>query len=94
MQLACFIASGSVDSAVCTKSGPSAEPPMPIATTLVSGLPVTPFHSAPRTRSVGRPGNPLGAPLAAIIVENVVILLPSTVYHHRKQHSRQRGRQA
>ena len=49
--LACCMATGWVASAVCTKSGPSAEPPMPIATTLVSGLPVTPFQSPPRTLS-------------------------------------------
>mmetsp|Transcript_7556 Transcript_7556/g.25967 ORF Transcript_7556/g.25967 Transcript_7556/m.25967 type:complete len:301 (+) Transcript_7556:859-1761(+) len=36
---------GSVLSAVCTKSGPRKEPPMPIATTSLMGFPVAPSHS-------------------------------------------------
>ena len=44
--------SWSVRRAVCTKSGPRKEPPMPMATTFVSGLPVAPTHSPERTRSV------------------------------------------
>mmetsp|Transcript_91529 Transcript_91529/g.222278 ORF Transcript_91529/g.222278 Transcript_91529/m.222278 type:complete len:218 (-) Transcript_91529:366-1019(-) len=45
-------ASGHVRSDVCTKSGPRKEPPMPTATTEVSGLPVAPTHSPSRTLSV------------------------------------------
>mmetsp|Transcript_6597 Transcript_6597/g.16381 ORF Transcript_6597/g.16381 Transcript_6597/m.16381 type:complete len:205 (+) Transcript_6597:1619-2233(+) len=44
-------AMGSVLSAVCTNSGPRKEPPMPMATTFFSGLPVTPTHSPLRTLS-------------------------------------------
>lgn len=43
--------SWSVRRAVCTKSGPRKDPPMPIATTDVSGLPVAPTHSPDRTFS-------------------------------------------
>lgn len=39
-------------SAVCTNRGPRKEPPMPMATTFFSGLPVTPSHSPLRTLSV------------------------------------------
>mmetsp|Transcript_16302 Transcript_16302/g.41691 ORF Transcript_16302/g.41691 Transcript_16302/m.41691 type:complete len:210 (-) Transcript_16302:237-866(-) len=42
-------ASWSVRSALCTNSGPRKLPPMPMATTLFSGLPVTPTHSSSRT---------------------------------------------
>mmetsp|Transcript_22982 Transcript_22982/g.68335 ORF Transcript_22982/g.68335 Transcript_22982/m.68335 type:complete len:211 (+) Transcript_22982:2434-3066(+) len=49
---ACLDASGSVLSAVWTNSGPRKEPPMPIATTDVSGLPVTPVHWPLRTLSL------------------------------------------
>mmetsp|Transcript_5888 Transcript_5888/g.16804 ORF Transcript_5888/g.16804 Transcript_5888/m.16804 type:complete len:292 (-) Transcript_5888:193-1068(-) len=41
----------SVRRAVCTKSGPRKEPPMPMATTLSMVFPVAPFHSPLRTRS-------------------------------------------
>lgn len=44
-------ASWSVRRAVCTNSGPRKDPPMPITTTDVSGLPVAPFHSPERTFS-------------------------------------------
>ena len=42
----------SVRSAVCTKSGPRKEPPIPMATTLVIRWPVAPRHSPLRTRSL------------------------------------------
>mmetsp|Transcript_2908 Transcript_2908/g.11465 ORF Transcript_2908/g.11465 Transcript_2908/m.11465 type:complete len:303 (-) Transcript_2908:510-1418(-) len=52
LPLAPSAASPQVRSAVCTKSGPRKEPPMPMATTEVSGLPVCPSHSPLRTFSV------------------------------------------
>ena len=42
--------SWSVRRAVCTKRGPRKEPPMPMATTEVRGLPVAPTHAPDRTR--------------------------------------------
>mmetsp|Transcript_31611 Transcript_31611/g.57422 ORF Transcript_31611/g.57422 Transcript_31611/m.57422 type:complete len:205 (-) Transcript_31611:467-1081(-) len=42
----------SVERAVCTKRGPRKLPPMPMATTLRSFLPVTPFHSPLRIFSL------------------------------------------
>ena len=52
LPLAPSAASPQVRSAVCTKRGPRKEPPMPMATTEVSGLPVCPSHSPLRTFSV------------------------------------------
>mmetsp|Transcript_37851 Transcript_37851/g.72533 ORF Transcript_37851/g.72533 Transcript_37851/m.72533 type:complete len:327 (+) Transcript_37851:1310-2290(+) len=43
--------SGLVRSAVSTNRGPRKLPPMPMATTLISGLPEAPTHSPSRTRS-------------------------------------------
>mmetsp|Transcript_18462 Transcript_18462/g.38428 ORF Transcript_18462/g.38428 Transcript_18462/m.38428 type:complete len:355 (+) Transcript_18462:858-1922(+) len=45
-------AAGSVRRAVCTKRGPRKLPPMPMATTLLMGLPVAPSHSPLRTALV------------------------------------------
>mmetsp|Transcript_41488 Transcript_41488/g.98302 ORF Transcript_41488/g.98302 Transcript_41488/m.98302 type:complete len:209 (-) Transcript_41488:414-1040(-) len=45
-------ASGSAVSAVCTKSGPRKEPPIPMATTSVRGFPVLPRRSPLRTLSL------------------------------------------
>mmetsp|Transcript_2380 Transcript_2380/g.3987 ORF Transcript_2380/g.3987 Transcript_2380/m.3987 type:complete len:211 (-) Transcript_2380:515-1147(-) len=41
-----------VMSAVCTNSGPRKDPPMPMATTSISGFPVAPTHSPLRTISL------------------------------------------